>query len=330
MKYSIIVPVYNVEPYLEQCVSSILRQRHQDFEVVLVDDGSNDGSAELCDALRERDARVRVIHQANGGLSAARNAGIRISQGEIIMFLDSDDYWLTTDALLFVDSAFQDETLDFIEFGCVKFHDRNENLKNTQKILPLDIIHTSPETKEHLITKHLKKGHLTACAWNKAIRRDLIEREKLFFREGFIGEDIDWNARLLSCSANFAITDTQLVAYRKRENSITSSTTPDKLNQLISNLVFIRDHILVKSSFLRQYLAIHVANAYITASALAIKDYGPVVNNLSEFDFFLTERTTYKVRIVKLLVYSTGYYVTRLALRSIRFIYAKLMLFRTN
>ncbi len=96
MLISAIVPVYNVEAYLDRCVSSICRQTFGDLEVILVDDGSRDGSGAICDAWAARDPRVRVIHKANGGVSSARNVGIAAAEGEYICFVDSDD-WLETD-----------------------------------------------------------------------------------------------------------------------------------------------------------------------------------------------------------------------------------------
>ena len=89
---SVIVPVYNVKPYLEKCVDSILVLKERDLEVILVDDGSMDGSGAVCDRYAEKDARVSVIHQANGGLSAARNSGLLAASGEYVCFVDSDDY----------------------------------------------------------------------------------------------------------------------------------------------------------------------------------------------------------------------------------------------
>lgn len=91
MLISIIVPVYNVEPYLEQCIDSILNQSFRDFELILVDDGSPDRCGEICDRYAAADDRIRVIHQKNGGVSAARNAGMEVSKGKYIVFVDSDD-----------------------------------------------------------------------------------------------------------------------------------------------------------------------------------------------------------------------------------------------
>ena len=90
-KISVIVPVYKVEEYLDECVESILRQSYSNFELILVDDGSPDRCGEMCDNYKKRDARIEVIHKTNGGLSDARNAGLRVASGEYITFVDSDD-----------------------------------------------------------------------------------------------------------------------------------------------------------------------------------------------------------------------------------------------
>ena len=89
---SVIVPVYNVERYLERCIESILVQKFLDFELILVDDGSSDACPEICDKYERKDKRIRVLHKKNGGLSDARNAGIKIAQGDYYFFVDSDDF----------------------------------------------------------------------------------------------------------------------------------------------------------------------------------------------------------------------------------------------
>ena len=94
MKYSVIVPIYKVEKYLPQCIESVLRQTFTDFELILVDDGSPDNCGAVCKKYEASDKRVRVITRENGGLSAARNSGIAAANGEYIIFLDSDDYWI--------------------------------------------------------------------------------------------------------------------------------------------------------------------------------------------------------------------------------------------
>ncbi len=105
MKYSIIVPVHNVEAYLSQCISSVLTQTYRDFELILVDDGSCDQSGAICDQFASKDQRIIAIHQSCQGVSVARNVGINIALGDFIIFLDSDDYWTSENALEIIDEA---------------------------------------------------------------------------------------------------------------------------------------------------------------------------------------------------------------------------------
>jgi len=115
---SIIVPVYNVRPYLEQCVRSIIAQTYQDWECILVDDGSTDGSGELCDELAVGDERLKVIHQKNQGVSAARNCGIDDSKGEYICFIDSDD-WVGVDYLTHLLAGMNEKGTDMVVTGAI-------------------------------------------------------------------------------------------------------------------------------------------------------------------------------------------------------------------
>ena len=99
MKISFILPVYNVEAYLRECVESLLAQTYTVFEIVLVDDGSPDGCPALCDQLATEDNRIKVLHKPNGGLSDARNAGLNIASGDYVIFVDSDDKWIGENSL---------------------------------------------------------------------------------------------------------------------------------------------------------------------------------------------------------------------------------------
>ena len=119
-KISVIIPVYNAEKYLESCVQSVLQQETEsEYEIILVNDGSRDGSPELCDCLARQDGRIRVIHQVNQGVSAARNAGIAAASGEYILFLDSDDKMADNMLMRLKQVVLQQP--DMIEFGYGEF-----------------------------------------------------------------------------------------------------------------------------------------------------------------------------------------------------------------
>ena len=164
MKFSVVIPVYNVKEYLERCVTSVLNQPCADYEMILVDDGSTDGSGALCDRLALRSPKIRVIHQKNGGLGAARNTGIEHALGDYLVFIDSDDY---IDASMLPDLAAKiDEThADIITFGF-----RTDNNGNTSAVfidpLPENRIFTLADTPTLLLA--------LPNAWNRIYTRKLF------------------------------------------------------------------------------------------------------------------------------------------------------------
>ncbi len=179
MKYSIIVPVYKVEKVLPRCIDSILNQTVADFELILVDDGSPDNSGAICDTYATQDARVRVIHQQNGGVSKARNAGLDAAQGEYIVFVDSDDY-VDADFL----AGFDDASADMIIAGyrIEGYGVSIPTIHKFEKQLFEDI------TNEERI-ELFEKGRLNyACT--KAFRTSLVQKHKIRFDENMsLSED---------------------------------------------------------------------------------------------------------------------------------------------
>ena len=118
MKFSIIIPCYKVEQYLHQCVDSVLAQTYEDYEVILVDDGSPDNSPAICDEYGKKTNKVKVIHKPNGGLSDARNAGLDVARGEFVLFLDSDDWWDDKEALRKIDTCIKKSGAEIVGFAC--------------------------------------------------------------------------------------------------------------------------------------------------------------------------------------------------------------------
>ena len=121
---SVIIPVYNVEPYLRKCLDSIVNQTYRDLEILVVDDGSTDGSGAICDSYAEKDERVVVFHTENRGLSAARNLGLDNAKGEWINFLDSDD-WMDSECFEFAISVAEDKKADLVFWGYVKEYENH-------------------------------------------------------------------------------------------------------------------------------------------------------------------------------------------------------------
>ncbi len=131
MRISVILPTYNVKDYIQQCIDSLIGQSHEDLEILIVDDGSTDGTGALCDEIAGSDSRIRVIHKENGGTSSARNRGIQEATGDYVMFMDPDD-WLDTNTFGELVSLIQKENLDVIRFGYVReFPDHSAVKENT-------------------------------------------------------------------------------------------------------------------------------------------------------------------------------------------------------
>lgn len=221
MRFSVVVPIYNVEKYLNQCVDSILSQSYTDFELILVDDGSTDSSPEICDAYAERDDRIKVVHKKNGGLSDARNTGIKIAQGEYLLFLDSDDYWGGTEVLESINAALIDNPVEIVQFGRMKLLQGENRIVPGQ---PRDLARYSGVSTDRIIALLVESGKLSIQAGYMALSRNFLVDNALYFKPGIKTEDLEWAIRLYLCNPSWAFLDKCFYVYRaNREGSITSS-----------------------------------------------------------------------------------------------------------
>ena len=218
-RISVIVPVYKVEAYLSRCVDSILNQSFSDFELILVDDGSPDNCGTICDDYAARDSRIHVIHQKNGGLSAARNAGIdwaaAESDSQWLAFIDSDD-WIHRDYLQKLYSAVEDRDVSVSMCGWIPAETFVED-----KELP-DSAALLLET-ETAFVEHYDKS---VTAWGKLIRKDLFS--ELRFPVGKLHEDAFVTHRLLFACPRVAVVEEQLYYYYQSPVSITRARWSDR------------------------------------------------------------------------------------------------------
>ncbi|MGN0314992.1 MAG: glycosyltransferase [Fusicatenibacter sp.] len=214
---SIIVPVYNIEKYLDDCIDSILKQVYQKIEVVLVDDGSDDGSSEKCDEWKKRDGRIKVIHQNNQGLSAARNAGIKEAEGEYILFVDGDDVIHPQMVELLFDTVIKHGCkIAFCEYE--KFSDTTEiekQRKERQAAYHVEIV----SAEEYLIKLLCYK--VRDVVWNGLYYRDIVLQNKFII--GKRNEDVWWKYLAIDAADEIASISNSLYYYRQREESIMST-----------------------------------------------------------------------------------------------------------
>lgn len=231
-KYSIIVPVYNAERYLDECIRSVVEQKYSDFELLLVNDGSTDNSAYLCDEWAAKDDRIRVFHKENGGAASARNLALSTAQGEYIGFLDSDDYWISDDVLLMLDQRICCTKPDVLVYNLQKeYGGRRESPYFEEKIVFPEKL-SATESEKRIAQQQL----WTACACNKLVKARFFENGKLRFRVGNTSEDIDWTLRLALAVQRFDYVNVCAVSYRQRLSSVTGNMTPAKLEILLENV----------------------------------------------------------------------------------------------
>lgn len=248
MRFSIIIPVYNVERYLQECVKSVLEQSFQNFEIILVDDGSKDNSGKLCDELSEKNDTIKVIHKENGGLSDARNFGIKEAKGEYLVFLDSDDFWDDTEFLEKLNEIIQKKEKDLIIIGLKKYFESTNRIeeKDNEKL-------NNNESIEELLKNNLYK----ACACSKIIKRNIVIENNLYFPKGRLSEDIEWCARVLKVIDLNKIYyfPNNVYVYRQRENSISKKVDDlfiKDIYEMIKNETIYNDD---KENIVNSYLA---------------------------------------------------------------------------
>lgn len=199
-KFSVIVPIYNVEDYLVKCVESILNQTFEDFELVLVDDGSPDGCPAICDAFANKDRRVRVIHKTNGGLVAARNTGIHEAKGDYICYVDGDD-WVSEHLLETIwNKALSKHDVDMVVYSAVrKYSDREEEIPKSVE----EGLYTKEMLQKEIYPfmmydarKPFCNGLVFPVAWNKIFKRDFLLKHYCAEERIRMGED---NAFVFEC-----------------------------------------------------------------------------------------------------------------------------------
>lgn len=224
VRFSLILPVYNVQAYLTRCIRSILAQAYTDDEIILVDDGATDGSPAICDEYAARYDFIRVIHKENGGLSSARNAGLAEAAGEYVWFVDSDD-WIEPDALETLRAACESRP-DVVKFGYLRVDGQ------TTQVLP-GVQPGTYETAEALEALRREAfcaaGRYILSAWSHVYRRDfLLEHGLTFVSERRIGsEDYLFNLTALQHIQRMTVLDRALYSYELRGGSLTQQYKPD-------------------------------------------------------------------------------------------------------
>lgn len=214
---SVVIPVYNVEKYLNECIESVLTQTYTDYEIILVDDGSTDSSGHICDDYMTADSRVRVIHQKNGGLSAARNTGLKEAKGEYIYFLDSDDY-IEEYTLEYLVEVSVKENADVVFFDGYVFFDECEDDQSVSGYSRRECYKTQ-KGREMLLQLLLNDEYRTAVPL-MFYRKEYLTNHNLWFLDGILHEDELFTFLVFNANGMVAHCHEQLYARRVRPGSI--------------------------------------------------------------------------------------------------------------
>lgn len=219
--FSVVIPIFKVEKYLQECVNSVLKQTFKDIEIILVDDGSPDNCPRICDEYAKNDSRIKVIHKQNGGLSSARNEGIKVATGEYIVFLDSDDFYIHDDFLERAYGKLTGKKVDILFFSRTKYYDESKTFSNKVTLYDKEV----EESSEYgdLIYKLSIRDELEANASMKCVQTSILKDNGVYFKEGIYSEDVEWIFRLYPVLKSGAVLNYPDYAYRLREGSITHS-----------------------------------------------------------------------------------------------------------
>ncbi|NSR60700.1 glycosyltransferase family 2 protein, partial [Enterococcus faecalis] len=209
---SVVIPVYNVEKYVEKCLDSVINQTYQNLEIIIVNDGSTDNSLSVCQKKKLSDSRIKLINKENGGLSSARNAGIECAQGEFICFIDSDD-WIELDYIEVLLNGMENTNVDISVIQMIKVKDFNKIAFQSESQTKWDIFERETAMRE-LFSSNL----IGYSANNKLYRISLFK--SIRYPEGMLMEDKGTTYRLIDSSTKVAVNGSTKYHYYLRDNSI--------------------------------------------------------------------------------------------------------------
>lgn len=236
VKVSVIVPVYNVEEYIEECINSIINQTLKEIEIIVVDDGSEDKSIEFVKKIK--DDRIRIIHKVNGGLSSARNEGLKNAIGEYIYFIDSDDYIGVNTAIEEMYDLAKENDSDIVVGNAIKYYSEDKKIIFKRDVELFNVKHIQ---SEQFLVKALKTHSMHSAVWLNIYKRTLLIDNNLLFKEGYLHEDEDFTPRVFIKSNSISIYPKNFYIYRVRQNSIITKHSTKKAEDLLKICGDLRD-----------------------------------------------------------------------------------------
>lgn len=213
-KYSIIIPVYNAEKFLKNCVQSILKQTYENYEIILIDDGSKDSSPQICDELKaEYPDKFKVVHCENGGTASARNVGLSVAEGDYIGFMDNDDFWRFDDALYEINAKLSASKADMLVYGTAVYHEDKNNIVDEGNTFNEKMI--LGKSCYDAVREMIKCSFINFTVWSKFVKRTIITENNILFPKNMRNEDTDWLAKVFAKIDSVDAYGKFLYAYRK-------------------------------------------------------------------------------------------------------------------
>ncbi len=321
---SFIIPVFNVEKYLENCVNSIISQMGQDCEVILIDDGSTDNSGIICDRLSSINKQVLSFHKENGGLSEARNFGIKQANGQYLAFIDGDDF-IDSHSVEHIRAMVLEKTApDVIFMRMAKFYDEKTIVSSGED---WEGQYINGKSKKEVLVYLASLSKFPASASSKIVKSQCIREKGLYFKKDLLSEDVDWTLRLLQLADTFGYCDCEYYYYRQnRLGSITSIRNPKRMLDLVS-IIEIHSHNLncPNKEYFYSFLAYELAVAILLYSKFPLAETAREIEmKVRELAWLLKYNHTAKIRFVRICYVFLGLKVASLVLRLSKFASEKL------
>jgi len=304
---SVIIPVYNVEKYLEECVNSVLVQTYKNIEIILVDDGSTDSSGKICDSYALQNSNVQVIHQLNAGLSDARTAGFKKATGKYVYFLDSDDY-IAENALEKLCLIAEADASDIVFFDAHSFLDEcDEGIKQTYKRKNLYKTKSGIE----IFAEMQNNSEFHSSVPLMLIKKDLFLANKLSFISGIYYEDMAFTFEVLCLAEKVSQCAECLYFRRYRQNSIMTSRKNikyfDSTVILYKNILqFIENNKLSENVAVKKYIARISYNVFNNYKALSKRDKKSALTTFSEIKKDIIKNNAFGDTALRLKCYSNA------------------------
>jgi glycosyltransferase involved in cell wall biosynthesis len=311
-KISIIIPMYNAGPFIKDCIDSLIIQDYSNFEIIIVDDGSNDESPAIVKSYPNE--RIHYLLIENAGANNARNYGFANCSGDLIFFMDQDDFLIHNEVFKKISKIFElEENIDFVIFKYKEYFQKSNNYTDRP-----DFEHKllSNSTKYEKFLSFVKNGNVPISPWDKVFKKDFLINSKIIFPVGLIAGDINWFIDIIEKSGNFALINEAFYAYRRQvSSSLTNSFSIKKFINFLHILEIESKNISIKpeSEFIELYysfLAYEYSILIAMSNNLNKNEFKNHIARIKDLEWLLKYDINIKVKKVKIMLNILGFKAT--------------------